>query len=242
MYNKKYIYKYPSGTDALIHSLIRLKSKRVLIPTYTCADLATAVQLAGCEMFISDCDLNLQIDIHSSKELLSMYDIDTIIIPHMFGIQANIKHIKLTFPEILIIEDCSQAHGLPDMGMYSDIVITSINKGKWLSSVNHFGLMYTNYYINNMDMSDNKEIIDLHDTITNKIKIRQERARELQHASVNLIGTDRPNVFLRGMYFTESQRRIPYIPLHNIYNNIKQFNCPIVDSFKNKIDWISIYA
>ena len=32
--------------------------------------------------------------------------------------------------------------------------------------------------------------------------------------------------------------RKPYIPLHELYG---KFDCPIVDSYSNKIDWISIF-
>ena len=35
-----------------------------------------------------------------------------------------------------------------------------------------------------------------------------------------------------------SQKRIPYTPLHDIYPG---FKCPTVDSYKNKLDWISIF-
>ena len=40
------------------------------------------------------------------------------------------------------------------------------------------------------------------------------------------------------MYFTGTPIRKPYIPLHEIYG---KFDCPIVDSYSNKIDWVSIF-
>ena len=69
--------------------------------------------------------------------------------------------------------------------------------------------------------------------------MRNERALELINAGVDLIGKDLPNAWMRGMYFTENQKRIPYKPLHDMYGN---FKCPIVVSYKDKLDWISIFV
>ena len=55
---------------------------------------------------------------------------------------------------------------------------------------------------------------------------------------MNLIGKDIPNSWLRGMYFTNNPKRKPYTPLHEIYG---KFGCPVVDSYSNKIDWVSIF-
>ena len=72
----------------------------------------------------------------------------------------------------------------------------------------------------------------------NKYNIRKNKAQELLNAGLDLIGKDKPNSWLRGMYFTNNPKRKPYTPLHEIYG---KFDCPIVDSYSNKIDWISIF-
>jgi len=243
IYNKKYVYKYSSGTESLVVALKQLNSKRVIVPSYTCTDLITAIQIAGCEFFIADCDFNLQISLKSVTNLIKKFDIDTIIIPHMFGIQAPISEIRTSFSSLKIIEDCSQGHGLPNIGEFSDVIVSSINTGKWLTSNIHYGLLYTNNEITlQSNVTHEMYIKELHASITNKVKNRKERAREIQNAGVVLIAYDEPNVFLRGMYYTDKQKRIPYIPLHDIYDPYKKFNCPQVDDFKTKIDWISIYG
>ena len=39
--------------------------------------------------------------------------------------------------------------------------------------------------------------------------------------------------------FTDNQNRIPYTPIHELYGD---FKCPMVDEYKNRLDWISIFA
>jgi hypothetical protein len=68
--------------------------------------------------------LDLQIDVDDVFRVADDYD--TIIIPHMFGIRADVKTIKEK-TNLKIIEDLSQCHGLVGLGKYADIVISSIN-------------------------------------------------------------------------------------------------------------------
>ena len=226
---KKYQYNTESGTKALEIALKTLKSKKVIIPTYTCQDVLTAVLNTGCEPIIVDCNKNLQIDVASILKVINKAD--TIIVPHMFGIQNQISPLK-NF-NIKIIEDLSQCHGLPGLGNYADIVITSLNKSKWLDKKGG-GYLWTDKQLN-LDLS--KDRMSDWD-IEIKYKNRTNRAKELLNAGLNLIGKDIPNSWLRGMYITGIPTRRPYIPLHEIYG---EFDCPIVDSYSNKIDWVSIF-
>ena len=234
---KEYIYRYNSGTEALAAALKQLKPKVAIIPSYTCEDIPTACKLAGVRFIIVDCEKNLQISLKAIKAIEE--DFDCIIVPHMFGIQAPIKKIAKAFPDIDIIEDCSQAHGLPDIGKYSRLIISSVNSTKWLKGKEHIGLVYSNEQMKiGEDVTIDPYIAQLHATIIPRLKNRLERARELTNAGIELVGNNQPNSYLRGMYFTDKQKRLPYIPLHDIYSG---FDCPIVDSFKHKLDWISIY-
>ena len=108
---KKHIYKTNNGTEALTIALKTLKSKIVIIPTYTCEDVLTAVLNANCKPIIVDCNKNLQIDVASVLKVVN--DADTIIIPHMFGIQNQVAPFK-NF-NLKVIEDLSQCHGLPGL-------------------------------------------------------------------------------------------------------------------------------
>ena len=140
---KKYSYHYESGTKALTVALKILKSKKVIIPTYTCEDVLTAVLNAGCKPIIVDCNEKLQIDITSVLKVIK--EADTIIIPHMFGIQNQVAPFR-NF-NLKIIEDLSQCHGLPGLGNHADIVVHSENKSKWLDKGGG-GWLFTDKTIN----------------------------------------------------------------------------------------------
>lgn len=252
---KKYQYNTESGTQALQIALKTLKSKKVIIPTYTCQDVLRAVLNTGCKPIIVDCNKNLQIDVTSVLKVVN--DADTIIIPHMFGIQNQVAPIKAF--GLKIIEDLSQCHGLPGLGDFADIVVTSLNKSKWLdrkkndaSEIYQYkkwgahtgirnvrgGYIWTDKELN-MDLSTDN-MLDWN--IETKYNNRVNKAKELLNKGHNLIGKDIPNSWLRGMYFTDTPTRKPYIPLHEIYFKQQPLKCwPIVDSYSNKLDWISIF-
>ena len=230
---KKYATPYNNGTAALCGALKQLQSKNVIIPTYTCEDILTAVIKTGCLPIIVDCNENLQIDPKQVEKWSS--SADTIIVPHMFGIQVPIEPL-LKF-NLKIIEDVSQCHGLPGLGKHADVVVSSVNKSKWIDCGGG-GIMW----------SDEKQVWDslpaylqqLWDNIPIAYKIRANKAQELIDADLPLIGKDLPNSWLRAMYFTNlASPRRPYKPLHEIYGD---FKCPIVDSYSNNINWISIFA
>ena len=226
---KKYQYNTGTGTQALEIALLELKSKKVIIPSYTCQDVLRAVLNSQCEPIIVDCNKNLQIDVTSVLKVIN--DADTIIITHMFGIQNHVAPFK-NF-NIKIIEDLSQCHGLSGLGDFADIVVTSLNKSKWLDRKGG-GYIWTDKKLN-LDLSTDN-MLDWN--IETMCKNRRNRAKELLNAGLDLIGKDIPNSLLRGMYFTGTPTRKPYIPLHELYG---KFDCPIVDSYSNKIDWVSIF-
>ena len=224
---KKYAYQLKSGTEALIKALEFLQAKTVIIPTYTCTDILYAVKSAGCSLIVVDCGLDLQIS--TSEVLLNAPKADTVIIPHMFGIRADVKTVRDN-TDLKIIEDLSQCHGLPDLGKYADIVVSSTNKSKWID-LNGGGVLF----------SDNKLQLTIAnvtlwpDIIKTNFKRRLELAQELKNAGIKLVGSE--SSWLRGIYFTQKSHREPYIPLHKI---VKKFDCPVVNSYIGKIDWVSI--
>ena len=224
-----------SGRKAIESALLLLKSKSVAIPSYTCERVLKAVLDAGCKPHIVDCNYDLQIDLNS----LDTFKGDTVIVPHMFGIQADVKGIKDMGYNV--IEDCSQCLGLYGLGEYSDAVVVSTGPTKWLSAGGGGILLYDDctsikHYD---DISILKKINSLERSIEYKLKVRRNFSSELLNAGIDLIGKERPNAWMRGMYFTDSQKRVPYTPIHELYGD---FECPIVDNIKNKLDWISIFA
>ena len=236
LFNKERDVFLSSGKEAITEALNLLGSVRVAIPSYTCERVLQGTLDARCEPYIVDCGKDLQIDLES----LSKYkDVDTVIVPHMFGIRAKVKEIKEMGYNV--IEDCSQCLGLDGLGNHSDYVVVSVGSTKWMS-IGSGGFLigddcgkvkFTGNYTNFSSAEH------MSTKIQEKLKKRTEFANELINAGVDLIGKDMENAWMRGMYFTESQKRIPYTPIHELYGD---FKCPIVDSFKNKLDWISIFA
>ena len=88
--------------------------------------------------------------------------------------------------------------------------------------------------LNSMD-DQNKSYDNAKPSQRNKVT---QFANELINAGIDLIGKDRDNAWMKGMYFTDNQKRKHYTPLHELYG---KFDCPIVDSYSNRIDWISIF-
>ena len=241
---KKYTYSTDSGTEALKKALKILESKIVIIPTYTCQDVLKAVlgTPGRPDPLIVDCNKNLQIDMSSVLRVAHLAD--TIIIPHMFGIQNQVAPFKDL--NLKIIEDLSQCHGLPELGKYADIVVSSTNKSKWLDNGGG-GYLFSDQ---KLDLPQ----VDFNWDIETKYTNRKAKAQKLLNEGHELIGKDIPNSWLRGMYFTDTPTRTPYIPLHEIYGfrpsklvyftkGVKppKVECPIVDSYSDKLDWISIF-
>ena len=237
LFHKKYASYTHSGKDALKFALRLLGSKIVALPSYTCEDLLTVTLGTNCTPVIIDCGDDLQIDV----EKLARFNVDTVVVPHMFGLQADIKSIR-ELDKFMIIEDCAQCFGLPELGIYSDIVISSFGPAKWLP-VGGGGLL-----AHNLDKTlalagtlrgyDKKSIEEKH-TISNKLLQRTMFADELLNAGVPLITNDKPNAWFRGMYFTDTPERLPYIPLHRMYG---EFDCPNVDTYEFNLDWVSIFS
>ena len=224
-----------NGKTAIFEALKILKSKHVALPTYTCHRILQACLNAGVIPYIVDCGLDLQIDVSKIP-----MEVDTVIVPHMFGIQADIKSLN----SFKVIEDCSQCIGLPDLGKYSDVVIVSTGPTKWLNAgkdkENGGGIIAYNgniilkeIYSLSIASKLNQMCID----IPKNLESRISKANEFVNAGIDLIGKNQPNAWLRALYFG-SQKRVPYTPLHDQYPG---FSCPIVDSYKNKLDWISIF-
>ena len=240
VFKKKKAIFTANGRTAIYLALKHLKSKKVVIPTYTCRRVLDATLDAKCEPIIVDCGYDLQISFLSVIKALEE-GADTVIVPHMFGIQADVKSLK----GFRVIEDCSQCIGLPNLGKYSEIVIASTGPTKWLNVGDNkeYGggiIAHSNPYFRHKDLYNESiatKLNQMYLEIPKLLESRVNKANELINAGVELIGNNHPNAWLRALYFG-SQKRVPYTPLHDLYPG---FECPIVDSYKNKLDWISIF-
>jgi len=225
---KKNTYKTKSGTESIVIALRELNSKKVIIPSYTCTDILNAVNICMCDYHIVDCGFDLQIDCQSVLEICNDYD--TIIIPHMFGIRADVEFIKKN-TELKILEDLSQCHGLPNLGKWADVVVSSTNNSKWID-FGGGGFIFSDYKIG----MESFDFLQIQAIIEKNFLRRCELANEIKNAGVNLIGNE--SSWLRGMYFTKKSKRRPYEPLHTLVE--KKFVCSKINSYIDKLDWISI--
>ncbi|MHB8829700.1 MAG: DegT/DnrJ/EryC1/StrS family aminotransferase [Syntrophales bacterium] len=101
-----------SGTTALHLSLLALgigEKDEVVIPGFVCTALLNAVRLVGATPVLADIDRQTyNIDCHDIKRRLTKKT-KAIIVPHMFGLSADIREIvALGVP---VIEDCAQSLG-----------------------------------------------------------------------------------------------------------------------------------
>ncbi len=126
-----------SGTAALHLSLLSLgidKGSEVIIPSYVCTALLNAVHQVSATPVIVDVDHNTyNISAAKIKKAISNKT-DAIIVPHMFGLPADIDAIiELGIP---VIEDCAHSVGAKFnnryTGSFGDLSIFSLYATKML--------------------------------------------------------------------------------------------------------------
>ena len=142
-----------NGTDALTISLKILdlpKNSEVIIPAMTYCSTAFAVINAGLKPVLADID--------KFKPTISIQDIKNkitnktkVIMPvHLYGSVVDINDIKkiIKGKSIVIIDDCSQAHGASyktqRVGSLADISCFSLYPGKNLGAYGDAGIITTN--------------------------------------------------------------------------------------------------
>ena len=109
-----------SGTAALHLALIALgvgEKDEVIIPSYVCCALLNAVMYVNAVPVVADIDrFTFNIDIADLKKRVTGRT-KAIIVPHMFGLPADIDEIlSLGIP---VIEDCAQSVGSRYKGVYT---------------------------------------------------------------------------------------------------------------------------
>ncbi len=151
--NSKYAISCANGTDALTIALKILnlpKNSEVIIPAMTYCSTAFAVINAGLKPVLVDLEINKPtININEINKKITKKT--KVIMPvHLYGSVANINKIKNIVKKrnILIIDDCSQAHGATllnkRVGNLSDISCFSLYPGKNLGAYGDAGIITTN--------------------------------------------------------------------------------------------------
>jgi len=128
-----------SGTAALHLTLLAFDigtGDEVIIPSYVCTALLSAVNYTGASPVIADIDpVTYNLDPADVKKRLTS-STRAIIVPHMFGMPAEIdRFLEMNIP---VIEDCAQSLGstynnLP-VGTYGDAAIFSFYATKVITT------------------------------------------------------------------------------------------------------------
>lgn len=113
--NSKYSVSVSNGTAALDVALRALNiTGKVIIPSNTFFATSVAVENAGCELVLVDCEKEtFSIDLEDLKSKIAEENIEAVIIVHIGGIIShNISEIKSLCEnnDIFLIEDAAHAH------------------------------------------------------------------------------------------------------------------------------------
>ena len=142
---KKYDKATTSGTTSLHLSLMALDIKKgdeVIIPSFVCQSLLNAVNYTNATPILADIEENYlekgyNISADSIENLLSK-NTKAIIVPHMFGVPADLESISSVSSGVPIIEDCAQSLGAKYngkmVGSFGDISSFSFYATKVIST------------------------------------------------------------------------------------------------------------
>ncbi len=124
-----------SGTAAVYLALKTIsvsKDDEVILPTYVCQNVLEAVIAIGASPILCDVGPNWVVEPENVSHLITKKT-KAIIVPHMYGIFADVKEFKKF--GITIIEDCAQAIGDKSIDKINgDIAIFSFQPTKCLST------------------------------------------------------------------------------------------------------------
>lgn len=103
---------------------------------YNCHTVMNAVEQSGCVPVFLDVGDDLTLDMEDLKRKSKQFSV--LIVTHLFGLVNDVKKIKESFPELVIIEDCAHSYGIDNL--YGDFATFSIGQGK-LPSIGDGGLL-----------------------------------------------------------------------------------------------------
>ncbi len=146
-----------SGAGAIYLALLALDvkaGKEVILPTYVCESVYEAVLASGATPVLCDVSENWVVEPQCVEKLINA-NTAALIVPHMYGIFADIKGFKkLNVP---VIEDCAQAVGDKQIDkIEGDIAVFSFHPTKCFTS-GEGGMIVSN---NNSLLEKAKEIRD----------------------------------------------------------------------------------
>jgi len=118
----KHCVAVANGTDALEIAIeaLELRGKKIVVPAMTAAPTVEAVVRTGNIPVFCDVDRTYSIDVYELERIVREQSVSAIIPVHLFGSPANMVAIeKMAHANnIIIIEDCAQAHGTMTDGIH----------------------------------------------------------------------------------------------------------------------------
>jgi len=118
----KHCIAVANGTDALEMSIeaLGIKDKYIVVPAMTAVPTVEAVVRTGNKPIFCDIDTTFALSVRELEKIVRKYDVAVIIPVHLYGAPADMVSIERIAHEndIIIIEDCAQAHGTKISGVH----------------------------------------------------------------------------------------------------------------------------
>ncbi len=144
-FETRHVFLASSGKAALtliLKSLSQITGRReVVIPSYTCFSVPSAVVRAGLKPVICDIRENdFNYDLHHLKEVAGKKTL-CVVATHLFGIPCDVESAVSVARSVgsFVLEDCAQAFGAElgqrRVGTIGDVGFFSLGRGKNLSAV-----------------------------------------------------------------------------------------------------------
>lgn len=132
-------YNYArSGMYEFFKALDAKQDEEIIYQSFTCVAAVNPAIWAGFKPVFADIDTKtFSYDLSSLKSKISDKT-RAIVIQHTFGIPAELEAVSefAKSKGILILEDCAQIYGNPEIGKYSDAVVFSFGRDKPVGGVN----------------------------------------------------------------------------------------------------------
>lgn len=125
-----------SGLWLALCSLRLPKRSRVGVMAYNCHTVMNAVYQAEMTPIFIDITRDLKLDMEDLERKIE--EMQVLIVTHLFGILNDVTEIRKRYPQLIIIDDCAHACGIPSIE--GDFATFSIGQAK-LPSIGDGGVL-----------------------------------------------------------------------------------------------------
>lgn len=173
-----------SGTSALylVYKFLKLNGKnKILIPSMTCPQVASAAIKADLDIIFADCNLDdYTLDYAQLTKLYENIKFEILVLVHIYGHICDTKIIEFCKKNnIIIIEDCAQSYKI---NKNCDFSILSFGHTKFLQNSNWGGAVLSlNNDLNDIRALENE--LPVFDNFIEKFNSYRERYYSLDFTS-----------------------------------------------------------